>query len=153
MPNINYRVANIADLDRLLELVREFHQHERLPFDEQIDRDVLTEFLTDESLGRAWSILQEAEVIGYIILTLGYSLEYRGRDAFIDEFYICPQHRGRGIGTKTLAFIEDACRTLGVRALHLEVDIKNPDAQRLYHRVGYRRHDRFLMTKDVGCTS
>jgi GNAT superfamily N-acetyltransferase len=149
MTNINYRVAKIADLDLLLELVREFHQHERLPFDEHLDRDVLTEFLTDESLGQAWLILQE-EVIGYIILTLGYSLEYSGRDAFIDEFYIYPQHRGRGIGTKTLAFIEDACRALGVRALHLEVDLKNPDAQRLYHRVGYQRHERFLMTKDVG---
>jgi GNAT superfamily N-acetyltransferase len=150
MTNINYRVAEIADVDRLLELVREFHHHEHLAFDEQIDRDVLISFLSDRSFGQAWLIQQDNEVIGYIVSTLGFSLEYRGRDAFIDEFYICPQHRGRGIGTETLAFLEDACRTIGVRALHLEVDLKNPDAQRLYHRVGYQRHERFLMTKDVG---
>jgi GNAT superfamily N-acetyltransferase len=87
------------------------------------------------------------QVIGYIVLTFGFSLEYRGRDAFIDEFYLRPQYRGQGIGTKTLAFVESACRTLEVRALHLEADFANVDAQRLYDRVGYQRHDRFLMTK------
>lgn len=146
---INYRVAAIGDLTTLLEFVREFHHNENLPFDDNIDRDVLTQFLTDESLGKGWLIQQEDDAIGYIILTLGYSLEYRGRDAFIDEFYLRPKYRGQGIGTQTLVFVEDACRVLGVQALHLEVDFENPDAQRLYHRSGYQRHDRFLMTKDL----
>ncbi len=145
---IQYRRAIIADLTVLLELVQEFHENENLPFDQTIERDVLTHFLTDESLGQAWLIQQE-DVIGYVVLTLGYSLEYRGRDAFVDELYLRPQHRGQGIGTQTLAFAEDACRVLGVQALHLEVDFDNPKAQRLYHKVGYQRHDRFLMTKNL----
>ncbi len=147
--SINYRVAAIADLATLLEFVREFHLNENLPFDESIDREVLKHFLADASFGRAWFIQQADEAIGYIILTLGYSLEYRGRDAFIDELYLRPQYRGQGIGTQTLAFAEDACQELGVRALHLEVDFENPDAQRLYHKKGYQRHQRFLMTKHL----
>jgi len=144
---VDYRRAASADLTVLLKLVQEFHENENLPFDETIERHVLTHFLTDESLGQAWLIQQEDEIIGYIILTLGFSLEYRGQDAFIDEFYLRPHYRGQGIGTQTLAFAEDACRVLGVQALHLEVDFENPNAQRLYHRVGYQPHDRFLMTK------
>lgn len=146
---INYRVAAISDLTLLLELVKEFHKSEQLAFDETVDRDVLANLLADASLGQVWLIQQEDEAIGYIILTLGYSLEYRGRDAFIDEFYIRPNYRGQGIGTQTLAFVEDACQVLGVKALHLEVDFENPDAQRLYHRVGYQPHNRFLMTKNL----
>ena len=146
---INYRVATIADLTILLELVKEFHEKEKLAFDEQLDRDVLASFLADGSLGQLWLIQQKDEVIGYIILTLGYSLEYRGRDAFLDEFYVRPKYRGQGIGTQTLTFAEETCRLLGIKALHLEVDFENPDAQRLYHRVGYQRHHRFLMTKDL----
>jgi GNAT superfamily N-acetyltransferase len=145
--SIHYRIAEISDLAILIELVREFRKNEKLPFDENIDSDVLRHFLADESLGKAYLVQQEDEVLGYIILTLGYSLEYRGRDAFIDEFYIRPTHRGKGIGTQMLAFAEDACRELGVRSLHLEVDFENLDAQRLYDRVGYQRHNRFLMTK------
>jgi len=36
-------------------------------------------------MGRVWLIQYQGQVIGYVILTLGYSLEYGGRDAFIDE--------------------------------------------------------------------
>jgi GNAT superfamily N-acetyltransferase len=146
---VNHRLAAIADLNLLLEMVREFHSHENLPFDEAIDRDILTHFLTNESLGQAWFILQADEAIGYIVLTLGYSLEYRGNNAFIDEFYIRPQYRGQGIGTQTLAFAEQACKVLGVRAIHLEADFKNLNAQRLYRRVDYQGHNRFLMTKNL----
>ena len=42
--------------------------------------------------------------VGYLVLTLGYSLEYGGRDAFIDEVYIRSSYRGRGIGTAALTF-------------------------------------------------
>ncbi|TAH15034.1 MAG: N-acetyltransferase [Oscillatoriales cyanobacterium] len=135
---VNYRVAAIADITLLLELVKEFHKKEQLEFDEKVDRDVLANLLADASLGQVWLIQQEDEAIGYIILTLGYSLEYRGRDAFIDEFYIRPNYRGQGIGTQTLAFAEDTCRVLGVQALHLEVDFE-----------GYQSHNRFLMTKNL----
>ncbi len=146
---INYRVAAISDLPILLELVRKFHETEQLPFDETIDREVLANFLSDTSLGQLWLIQLGSEVIGYIMVTFGYSLEYRGRDAFLDEFYLSPPYRQQGIGTKTLAFAEDACRVSGVQALHLEVDFKNPDAQRLYHRTGYQSHERILMTKQL----
>ena len=147
---IHYQMATIADLALLQDLVQEFHAIEKLPFDHDIDRRVLIHFLTDQSLGQAWLIQQNAEVIGYIILTLGYSLEYRGQDAFIDEFYLRPPYRRQGIGTQTLAFAEGVCKTLNVRALHLEVDFENPNAQRLYRKVGYQLHDRFLMTKPLG---
>jgi GNAT superfamily N-acetyltransferase len=149
MLSADYQLATIADLAILLELVQAFHEHEKLPFEATIDPDVLRQILIDPSLGQVWLILQTNEVVGYLVLTLGYSLEYRGRDAFIDELYICPSHRGQGIGTQTLAFAETTCCNLGVHALHLEVAFANPNAQRLYHRIGYQQHDRFLMTKSL----
>jgi ribosomal protein S18 acetylase RimI-like enzyme len=144
---ITYRLAALVDLDILLELVQEFHQIEHLPFDEKLDRDVLDQFFRNESFGQAWLMQQETDVIGYIILTLGFSLEFRGRDAFIDELYVRPEYRNQGIGTKTLAFVEIALASLGVRAIHLEVDFENPNAQRLYRKTGYQGHNRFLLTK------
>ncbi|MDF5722539.1 MAG: GNAT family N-acetyltransferase [Rhizonema sp. PD37] len=147
---ITHRIADFADFADfaiLIELVKEFHENEHLPFDKQADSIVLEEILTNNSLGQVCLIQQFNEVIGYIIITLGYSLEYGGRDAFIDEFYLRPNYRGQGIGTKTLEFIEGACLALGVKALHLEVDFDNANAQRLYHRVGYKKHERYLMTK------
>lgn len=94
-------------------------------------------------------MLAGGDVAGYIVLTLGFSLEYHGRDALIDEIYVREDYRGRGIGTRGLEFIEGICRELEVKALHLAVERANRNAQAVYRRAGFVEHDRYLMTKWV----
>jgi GNAT superfamily N-acetyltransferase len=133
----------------LLPLVREFYAFEGLPFDEPAKRAALDVFFAEPALGRAWLVHADGELAGYAILTLSWSLEYGGRDAFVDELFVREAHRGRGLGRQAFALIEDACRALGVRCLHLEVGRDNPRAIELYRRQGFVDHDRYLMTKPV----
>ncbi|MSQ48522.1 MAG: GNAT family N-acetyltransferase [Deltaproteobacteria bacterium] len=144
-----FRVATRADLDSLLPLVRAYYEFDHLAFDEGIARTALGNFIDDPTFGRVWLIYDEAEAIGYLVLTLGYSLEYGGRDAFIDEVYIRAEYRGHGIGRQAMAFAETQCRAVGVRALHLEVERDNTNAHALYRKVGFVDHDRYLMTKRI----
>jgi GNAT superfamily N-acetyltransferase len=72
-----------------------------------------------------------------------------GRDGFVDDLYVVPEWRGRGIGSALLKQLTDACVELGVRALHLEVGRKKTDARALYRRFGFEEHDRLLMTRVV----
>lgn len=88
-----------------------------------------------------------ASVAGYVILTLDYSFEYRGRDAFIDELYIEPEFRRRGLGARAMEFVEQRARAMGVNALHLEVDRENEPALELYKKSQYADQQRYLMTK------
>src|SRR6266498_1720249 len=103
------RIAGPPDVDDLLVMMREFYAHEQMPFDEAIARRALAAMLVNEAFGRVWLIQTASETVGYAVLTLGYSLEFRGRDAFVDELFVKPSHRGRGIGTETLRFIETYC--------------------------------------------
>ena len=82
-----------------------------------------------------------------MVLTVSFSFEYRGYDAFIDELYIAEEHRGQGIGRRTMDFVENVARELGVNAMHLEVSRDNEAALKLYQRTGYGDHGRYLMTK------
>jgi len=127
--------------------MREYYAFDHLPFDEAAARRALEALLDNGSFGRAWLIEDGGAAIGYVVLTLGYSLEYHGRDAFIDELYIREGYRGRGIGRQALALLEATCRELGVQALHLEVERSNPVAQEVYRRAGYKDENRYLMTK------
>jgi ribosomal protein S18 acetylase RimI-like enzyme len=68
-------------------------------------------------------------------------------DAFIDELYIVPAHRRRGLGRQAMTFVERQAHEMGVNAIHLEVDRGNDSALELYRRTGYVDHDRLLMTK------
>ena len=117
------------------------------PFDEERRRRNWALFVTDGSLGKAWVICEGEQAIGYVVLTLGFSFEYGGRDGFLDELYLDEKYRGRGIGRQTMEFVEAQAREMGVNAVHLEATHGNEPAIELYRRAGYVAHARFLLTK------
>ena len=153
MSEVSIQPATAGDVDVLVDLMAEYYVFDRLPFDAPAARAALQELLHDASLGRLWLVVDGEEPAGYAGLTLGYSLEYHGRDAFLDEFYLRAPYRGRGIGTRVLRFVEEAARSLGVRALHLEVERSNLRAHVLYRNAGFEGHDRHLLTKRLPRTS
>jgi ribosomal protein S18 acetylase RimI-like enzyme len=144
-----FRLAGQADIAILVALMRQFNAIDAYPFDEHITRSALEQFIGDPTLGRLWLIQEDDIVIGYLALTFGYSFEYHGRDAFIDELYILPSHRGQGIGTRAMQFVIEAAPGLGVHALHLEVEQQNSAAQRLYRKAGFENHERYLLNRWV----
>jgi GNAT superfamily N-acetyltransferase len=141
--------AGPGDEGRILALMEEFYALERLPWDERIARRALRELLGNPALGRVLRIDEEGAAAGYAVLTFGFSLEFRGRNALVDELFVREPHRGRGLGTECLRRLEAICRAEGIFALRLEVDRANERAKRLYLRAGYRDHDRHLLTKPV----
>jgi diamine N-acetyltransferase len=145
-----FRLANDGDLAILLQYMRQFYAIDDYPFEEQAARRAMEKIVQDRSLGRVWMVCAGAAPIGYIILTFGYSLEYQGRDAFIDELYIDATQRDQGIGSKTLQFALQACQELDIKALHLEVEPTNAAGLALYRKFGFEDHHRRLMTRWIG---
>jgi diamine N-acetyltransferase len=143
----SFRAAADSDADLLLEMMREYYAFDGHGFDEPRARAALLIFLRDPSFGRAWLICEDETPVGYIVLTFGYSLEYLGRDAFVDEFYLRESHRGRGWGRRALEFVEEAARSCEVRSIHLEVVRQNTVAKEVYRRSGYFDHHHYLMSK------
>jgi GNAT superfamily N-acetyltransferase len=146
-PEIRFQLAGMTDIEALLTMMREFYAHEELWFEETVARQALEEILNNDSVGRVFLILADGEVAGYAVLTFGYSLEFHGRDAFVDELFLHEKFRGQGIGGQVLGFLAAVCQENGIKALHLEVERKNTAAQRAYQKFGFADHDRYLMTK------
>jgi GNAT superfamily N-acetyltransferase len=148
MPEIRFHLAGHADVVLLLDFMQQFYAIDHYAFDEHIARTTLQTFIVDPSLGRLWLIDEGTQPVGYVAVTFGYSFEYHGRDAFIDELFLLASHRNRGIGTLALQFVQQACQELGVKALHLEVEQANHAAQALYHKMGFASYEhRYLMTR------
>ena len=142
-----YRLASESDTGILLQFMREYYAFDGHGFEEQKARVALTVLLRDSSLGRAWLILDGSTPIGYVVLCFGYSLEWLGRDAFVDEFYLLQQYRGRGWGRKTMEYVEEAARAAGIRTLHLEVVRQNAVALELYQKTGFVEHESTFLSK------
>jgi ribosomal protein S18 acetylase RimI-like enzyme len=140
-------VAKETDIELLLELMQEFYIIEHLNYDENVIRKGLLEIFENKNYGYALLIKTENKPAGYFIVTFGFSLEFHGRDALLDEFYIRKEFRSKGIGTMCLDYLESLCSKEGIHAVHLEVDRTNLRAKELYHRSGYEDHNRHLLTK------
>lgn len=145
---ITFHAAESADLAELLAMMKELQQDDpwSCPFEETAASHAVEQLLRDPNLGRIWMIHAEGKSIGYIVMAFDYSLEYRGRGAWVDEFFVRRSHRGMGIGTEALEFFASQAKQFGVSVVHLEVNHGNP-AIELYRRVGFEDHQRYLMTK------
>ena len=90
--------------------------------------------------GEIWLIQDGETVVGYTILTWGFTVELGGRFVLVDELYLRPSHRGRGWGGTTLDFIADRAIHHRCVAVQLEVEHHNTHARAVYERCGFRPH-------------
>jgi len=152
-----FRLAEEADLTVLLAMMRQLREEDcdtnQSAFDADAAGRAVVTLVTNSSLGQVWLVCVGEKVVGYLALTFGYSLEYGGRDAYVDELFIAPAHRRRGLGNRALAFAELVSSALGIRAIHLEVKRGNESARRLYTSVGFEDLGRRFLTKRLACVS
>jgi diamine N-acetyltransferase len=145
--DLKFREAFSRDIPMLLEYMRKFYALDHYPFDEAKARHNLNKFIFTPELGRMWVLEIDQKPIGYLALTFGFSFEYDGRDAFIDEIYLDDEYRGKGYGTKVMQMLEERARQLDVHAMHLEVERTNRRGEKLYINSGFSSNDRRLLTK------
>ena len=142
-----FRPAEAGDVGAIVAMMREYYAQDGYTFVEAEARATALLLISDSSLGRLWVAEDKGTVVGYVAVALGFSFEYRGREAFVDELLIAQTHRGRGLGREALELAEAYCCEAGVNALHLEVERHRGNALELYKRRGFTDFGRYLMTK------
>lgn len=143
---VELEVADETQLATLLPLVRGYHEFEHVTMSDGARAAALAPLLRpDSELGRIWLVRCGGEVVGYAALTFGYSIEFQGRDAFVDELFLADKARGQGIGSEVLGRVKVEAAALGIVALHLEVARDNRQARRLYERWGFEAREQFHM--------
>jgi ribosomal protein S18 acetylase RimI-like enzyme len=147
---VQFRRATSDSLDTLLDLIHDYYTFNGIPFDALKQRSALSGLLGNPQHGYVWLIEHDKKVVGYMAVCFGYSLEFGGRDAFVDEIYLLPEARGQGIGTQAMQIMIDTCRTNGIQAVHLEVSPDNEAAIAYYEKSGFERRDFAIMSRVIG---
>ena len=95
---------------------------------------------------RLRSLLAGSDVIAFLagdpavavaLLTLRPNVWCDGPVALVDELYVAPEARGRGLGSALLVAAESFTRERGGRLVEIAVDGADTDAHRFYERRGY----------------
>ena len=107
------------------------------------------EFIQNEKLGKCWVIWFSGKVIGYIILTFGYSFEHGGRDALVDELYLNEEFRSRGLDKLILESIEFFSIKYGAKVVYIKEDRAKASQKKDYRESGFEADNQSLFTKKI----
>ena len=143
---VEVRPAGLPDVATLVALMQAFYAEADFPLSAGPAARAFEALLSEPRLGGAWLAVEGAEVVGHVVLTVCFSMEYGGLRSFIDDLYVRPAARGRGAGAGLLAAARAGAVARDVRALHVEVGPANAVARRLYARAGYADSGHLLLS-------
>jgi GNAT superfamily N-acetyltransferase len=137
------RPATVADVDELAVLFDGYRQFYRQPS----DLAGACAFL-GERLARAESVvflaLDGEQAVGFTQLYPSFTSAGMARIFVLNDLFVAPGARGRGIGAALLRHAAEFARGEGAVRLALSTEKTNATAQALYEREGWRRDDAFL---------
>lgn len=134
--------ARTEDLLPILHLLgTQLQEHDIVLTDQALQR-ATQGLIEDHALGRILTARLDGELVGIAVISFLWTLEHGGAAAWLDEVYVEPARRGDGIGRKLVEAAMQVARDSGCIALDLEVDAGREAAERLYERMGFRRHRR-----------
>ncbi len=125
-----------ADTGKVLEMMRVFYSSPAVLSDgsEDIFRNDVRNCVGDSPYLEGYVFTEDNRISGYAMLAKSYSTEFGKACIWIEDLYIEPEYRGKGIGTEFFAFIEKKYPDV---ILRLEVEKENQNAIRVYQKCGY----------------
>ena len=150
MDEIRIRAATAADVPAIVDIVDRAYRH----YIARIGTPpgpMLDDYAARVSEDAVW-VLQEGPAIAGILVLLS-APEY----LLLDNIAMAPEHQGRGLGRRLLAFAESEALRRGYREIRLYTHQTMIENQRLYASIGYEEtgrgseagYDRVFMRKPL----
>lgn len=136
-------IAKPTDLPKLMPLVMGFQTELGISREETAVERAVIPMLEGSPYGVIYLMGPARAPIGYLALTFSWSLEFGGMIGTIDEFFVRPAIRGRGIGTEVLSELAKTIGSADVKALFLDVDEADEKSIRLYSKAHFQPRTRF----------
>jgi GNAT superfamily N-acetyltransferase len=126
------RRAGPGDLERLVDLHREFCAVDAHPFDIERATAAFAPLLDDDRHGVVWIVDSPS---AYAVLTWGWSIEAGGAEAVLDEIFV--SERDSGVGSSLIQHVLADGRRRGLARVLLETETANHRVRTFYERHGF----------------
>lgn len=144
------RKITASDKELYLKLTDEFYKSDAVMHRIDPENFELTwqELMRSGDYTECFIIEKDGEAAGYMLLAYTFSQEAGGKTAWIEEIYILPQFRSKGLGKEAFAFIKKNIEPSCAR-LRLEVEDDNVRAKKLYSSLGFEMLEYRQMIKEL----
>jgi GNAT superfamily N-acetyltransferase len=129
------RLATADDADEIAHLLHDFNTEFDWP---SPGPGVLASRLRTLLAGdETFALVAGVTPVAVALVTLRPNVWYQGQVALLDELYVVPDLRSRGIGSQVVGRLVSIARERGVDLIEINVDEGDVDAQRFYERHGF----------------
>ncbi len=130
------RKAVTEDIAKLVTLMTAFYAESHYQLDQDFAGLAFADALSGQRHCHIWIVEINGEAVGYVVLSLRFGMEYGGMIGHIDDLYVAPEQRNKGLSSALLETLRGFCVQQGVCALTVEVGHDNAAAQAVYRRLG-----------------
>jgi GNAT superfamily N-acetyltransferase len=135
-------LATLDDVDDVAQLLSAQFEEHAIALDVGALRAAVRGAIEEPSRG-AFLLARDGRCVGLAYIAYIWTLEHGGRSAWLEELYVVPEMRSRGVGTRLLrAAMAHAARAGCAAIVDLEVDADHARAANLYAREGFHPHRR-----------
>ena len=133
------RLLQLNEIDAAVGLFGEQLREHGLDTDPGRVRSVIERIVADDRLGFVLVAAgRDGKPLGVALGCSFLGIEYGGPSGWIEELYVLPEFRGKGIGSLLVAEFIRVATGLGWRAIDVEVDTDHRRAVSLYQRHGFQ---------------
>lgn len=137
--------------DKLYDMMVEFYRSDAVdhPIDTKIIRRLLDDIMSKRFSVNGYEVHYSGNLVGFGVVTTYYTSEVAGINVQLEDLYICPDYRSKGIARLYFKYImnefKDASR------FRLEVSPRNVRAEKLYRELGFEilEYNQMILDKPI----
>jgi GNAT superfamily N-acetyltransferase len=133
---IEIRPAREGEIEDLLPLMRAYCEFYETPPQEDGLRTLMRTLINDPSQGAMFVARDDGRAIGFATLDWKWSSLKAARIGYLEDLFVDPAGRGRGIADALIETCAGRCRELGMPAMAWQTAPDNLRAQQVYNRTG-----------------
>ena len=143
-------IKEVTEKDRedYIRLMKEFYDSDgvlhKIPA-ENFDR-TFDEIVNSGTYANGYLFELDGKTVGYALTANTYSNESGGMIIWVEEIYVQPEYRSKGLGKEFFAYI-DSKIDKNVKKIRLEVRDDNKKAVKLYENLGFKKVEYMQMVK------
>ncbi len=99
--------------------------------------DALDLFLERPELGFVWMAFDENGIAGVCVVCYAISTSMGSVVAKLDDVFVKPDRRGKGIGTALIDCLKEQLKKESVTRIDVSVHVNNPEARRFYEKLNF----------------
>jgi GNAT superfamily N-acetyltransferase len=133
---VEVRPARTDEIEEMLPLIRAYCEfYETEPNDTGI-RSMFETLINEPSQGAVFIARDGGKAVGFATLDWKWSSLKAARIGYLEDLFVDPEARGRGIADALIEVCAERCRELGMPAMEWLTAPDNHRAQKVYNRTG-----------------